>query len=246
MTFASLETRRISYTLSGVGNPAVIFENGLGSTQEDWAAVFSAVAQFTQVLSYDRAGLGESDPAPTPRTCQDMVDDLNALLTQVGIAPPYLLVAHSFGGLNARLFVAQHPQWIAGLLLVDPSHEDRDVHFERVMSEDLIQRNRRYLADPSRNSETIDRLASNAQVRTARHDFDFPVIVLARGLPDEPDLVWPSAALQQVEAELQRKLAAACPKGSFRLAEKSGHFVQQDQPELVIECIRQLLIAASQ
>jgi pimeloyl-ACP methyl ester carboxylesterase len=61
--------------------------------------VQSAVATFTRVFSYDRAGLGQSDPAPTPRTVQAMVDDLHALLSAAAIAPPYLLVGHSMSGL---------------------------------------------------------------------------------------------------------------------------------------------------
>ena len=233
--------REIFHLCIGSGSPSVILEAGMGDISESWTHIQPAVARFTRVLSYDRAGLGQSDIPPRPRTCQDMVDDLQSLLAGANIPPPYILVGHSFGGMLVRLFAGQHPKDVAGMVLVDSTHEDRTDGFEKVLSEELIARNRAYLVDPSKNPELVDRIPSELQVRDARRPFDFPLAVLTRGLPDEPDNIWPSAELQCVERELQIEFLKLSPKSSLVIAEKSGHWIQNDQPELVIDAIRKVM-----
>jgi len=115
----------------GQGSPTVILEQGLGSTAEDFASIQPEVAKFTRVCSYNRAGLGKSDPAPIPRTCQDQVEDLHQLLYAAQISPPYVLVGHSWGGLNVQLYASQYPDEVAGMVLIDAVHEDRYIAFER-------------------------------------------------------------------------------------------------------------------
>jgi pimeloyl-ACP methyl ester carboxylesterase len=239
--FIDIGRGRLYVSHAGSGHPVAILESGLGSASDTWELVQPAIAQFTRVWSYDRAGLGKSDPAPVPRTCQDMVNDLHAMLTSANVTPPYVLVGHSFGGLVVRLFAAQYPDKIAGMVLVDASHEDRYIHFEEVFSESQIARSRAYLNDPSRNSEHLNVIASNSQVRSARSAFNFPLFVLARGQPDELSSIWPSESLQNIEVNLQRELTNISTRGTFILAEKSGHFIQLDQPELVVESVHQVV-----
>jgi pimeloyl-ACP methyl ester carboxylesterase len=241
MSKLDIGSRELFYTCSGTGIPTVVIESGMGDTSESWSHIQSAVSQYTRVLTYDRAGMGQSDIPPRPRTCQDMVDDLTALLAGAQIPPPYILVGHSFGGLLVRLFASLHPEQTAGMVLVDASHEDRTEGFEKVLSNELIARNRAYLLDPAKNSEFVDRIPSEQQVKGAQRLFDFPLIVLTRGLPDEPDPVWPSAELQRVEFELQREFLKLSPMSSQVIAEQSGHEVQKDQPELVIESIKKMI-----
>lgn len=241
MPKVKIGNRHIFYQRAGSGSPTVIFEAGMGDVSDIWGNVNPVIAELTQTLSYDRAGLGQSDPAPTPRTCQDMVGDLSVLLEGLQIYPPYVMVGHSFSGLLVRLFASQRPQDVVGMVLVDCSHEDRTAAFEKVMSDELIARNRAYLADPTRNSEFLDHIASEQQVRDARRRFDYPLVVLTRGLPDKPDPVWPSADLQRVEQELQREFLTLSPKSSLVIAKNSGHWIQKDQPELVIEAIRKVI-----
>jgi pimeloyl-ACP methyl ester carboxylesterase len=234
--------RRLSLSLSGKGSPTVILEAGLGDHSQIWEKVQPAVSEFTRVCSYDRAGQGRSDPAPTPRTCQDMTDDLRRMLTRARIIPPYVLVGHSFGGMIARLYASLHPQEIAGMVLVDAVHEDRDLNFEAVLTKELIQRNRVYLQHPERNSECVDKLASADQLRAVRRVFDFPIIILTRGKPDEDDPVWPSAALQRVERDLQCEFMKLSQNSTQLIAKNSGHYIQLDEPELVIDSIRKVAL----
>ena len=107
------------YTL-GEGRPTVVLDSGLPGTCLSWALVQSEVARFARVCSYDRAGLGWSDLGPRPRTSQQIVGELRAMLRQAGLEPPYVLVGHSFGSFTVRLYASQYPQEVAGLVLVDP------------------------------------------------------------------------------------------------------------------------------
>ncbi len=112
--------------VSQPGSPTVILEEGIGSTSLDWSKVQPDMASFTQVCSYDRAGYGRSDSGPLPRTDGRIVTELHTLLTRAGIPGPYVLVGHSSGGLIMRLYAYTYPQQVAGLVLVDSSHEDQD------------------------------------------------------------------------------------------------------------------------
>jgi pimeloyl-ACP methyl ester carboxylesterase len=97
----------------------------LGGNAFDWGGVQPEIAKFTQVCSYDRAGLGYSDAGPRPRTSQQIVRELATLLDNAGVAGPVVLVGASIGGWNVRLFASQHEHRVAGLVLVDARHEDQ-------------------------------------------------------------------------------------------------------------------------
>jgi pimeloyl-ACP methyl ester carboxylesterase len=109
----------------GHGRPTVLLEAGLNDFSVQWARVQPAVAQFTRICAYDRAGLGWSDPSPHPRTSATMVKELYALLNKAGVTGPYVLVGHSFGGINMRLFARQYPDPVMGMVLVDSAHEEQ-------------------------------------------------------------------------------------------------------------------------
>lgn len=116
--------RRLNLYCVGSGSPTVVFESGLGEGMIVWALVQPQIARRTRTCAYDRAGLGFSDPSPEPRTSDFLVRDLRNLLKGAGVAPPFVLVGHSFGGMNIKLFAEQHQGDVAGLVFVDPSHED--------------------------------------------------------------------------------------------------------------------------
>jgi pimeloyl-ACP methyl ester carboxylesterase len=124
--------RRMNVYCSGHGSPAVIFDSGLGDSTRAWAFVQPRVATFTRACSYDRAGFGFSDPSPRPSTGANAVEDLRRLLSALRIKPPYVLVGHSLGGLNVRLYAEMHPADVGGLVLVDPTLEDVFTRNEQV------------------------------------------------------------------------------------------------------------------
>lgn len=115
---------RLHIWCTGSGSPAVILDDGLGGSSFGWGYVQPEVAKFTQVCSYDRAGLGYSDPGPKARTSRQVARELAALLDRSGVRGRVVLVGASIGGLHVRLFATEHRERAAGLVLVDASHED--------------------------------------------------------------------------------------------------------------------------
>jgi pimeloyl-ACP methyl ester carboxylesterase len=106
------------------GQPTVVFEGGLGAPWLVWDLVQPGVAEHTRACSYDRAGYGWSDPGPQPRSARQMAGELHGLLEKAGETGPYLLVGHSLGGIIIRIYAAEYPEQVSGLLLVDARHED--------------------------------------------------------------------------------------------------------------------------
>lgn len=109
----------------GAGAPTVILESGQANSLSVWAWLQPAVAKITRVCAYDRAGVGWSESSPQPRDAQHMATELHTLLTNAGIAAPYVLVGHSFGGLVTHVYAAQYPIELAGLVWLDVEHPEQ-------------------------------------------------------------------------------------------------------------------------
>jgi pimeloyl-ACP methyl ester carboxylesterase len=121
-----VEGHRLHLWCTGAGSPTVILESGLGgSSLTDWSLVQPEVASFTRVCSYDRAGMGYSDPGLSPRTARRITNELAQLLDHAGVRDSLVLVGASIGGLFARVFASEHEARVTGLVLVDASHEDQ-------------------------------------------------------------------------------------------------------------------------
>jgi pimeloyl-ACP methyl ester carboxylesterase len=118
-------SRRLHMICTGAGAPAVILEAGASAFAIDWSLVQPEIARTNRVCSYDRAGHGWSDPRKDVATPERVVADLHAALRAAGEKPPYVLVGASMGGIYVRLYQARYPDEVAGLVLVDPAHEDR-------------------------------------------------------------------------------------------------------------------------
>jgi len=115
--------RRLHLRIEGEGpGPTVVFEAGFGGSSVLWSLVQRDVAQFARTCAYDRAGYGFSDFGPLPRSGAQLAAELHLALRHAGLPPPYIMVAHSYGGLIARLFAWRHPRDVAGLVLVDALH----------------------------------------------------------------------------------------------------------------------------
>jgi pimeloyl-ACP methyl ester carboxylesterase len=117
--------RRLHLLAMGEGTPAVVIVPALGSNVLEWVRVLRGASAETTVCAYDRAGLGWSDRQHGPAGIDAMAGDLHALLKAAGIAPPYVVAGNSMGGVVARRFQARYPEDVAGMLLIDSSHEDQ-------------------------------------------------------------------------------------------------------------------------
>ena len=123
--FVEVDGLHMHLVCTGQGSPTVVLDSGLSNTWLHWYKVQPVVAKFTRVCSYDRAGLGWSEPRPGPRTSKVIAGELNKLLRNAGVAPPFVLVGHSIGGLNMQMYASLYPAEVSGLVLVDSVHADQ-------------------------------------------------------------------------------------------------------------------------
>lgn len=142
----------------GQGRPTVILESGLGVPAIGWIKVQPEVANFARVCSYDRAGYGWSESGPEPRTSLQCARELKALLDAAGEKGPYLLVGHSVGGFNVRVFAGQYPREVAGVVLVDASHEDEVARIESSLPPAVRARLEKAMHRDERLDEILDAL----------------------------------------------------------------------------------------
>jgi pimeloyl-ACP methyl ester carboxylesterase len=254
---------RLHLWCTGDGAPAVILDNGLGGSSAGWGFVQPDVARFTRVCSYDRAGMGYSDPGPSPRTARRIAAELAELLARSRITGPVVLVGASIAGLDVRVFASDRPERTAGLVLVDASHEDqghevpRMARFVPLLStlgvfrllgvsfgqrvESLPPSVRPYAQATSFRTagyqaaadEIIHVRDSAEEVRSSRRKLTIPVLVVtgARGADEN----W---------RQLQLDQASLSERGCLIVARQSGHVVQVDQPDIVVDAIRTVVETA--
>ncbi len=253
----------------GSGYPTVVMDSGLGGSSLDWVRVQPEVAKFSRVCSYDRAGYGWSEPGPLPRTSDRNARELHALLEKAEVRAPYILVGHSYGGYNIRMFASLYPEETAGIVLVDASHEDQ---FERFKSDKVSQSTApsrinsvffykpstppenmpaevretasslmsSYSAYQAAHSEMSSFLNSAQQVRSADSMPNVPQVVVTRG-----QRVWPDGSrgdrMEALWLELQDDLASHAVGMPHLFALHGGHYIQLDEPEIVVNAIRIVL-----
>jgi pimeloyl-ACP methyl ester carboxylesterase len=242
--------RRLFLRCTGHGSPTVVFEGGLTS---DWFALQNQLSGFTRVCSYDHPNgpRSRSDPAPTPRTARDVVADLHALLRVAHVPGPYVLAGHSNGGLFTLLYASTHPRQVAGLVLIDavhPAYHKRTLAmFKPLLPPEVWEALRQLaMAVPHRfeDPERVDIWNSERQTRVALRRSPLrpmPLVVLTRGRPADPGAPFVEQE-ERLWRQLQRELAQLVP-GSSHLITQSGHDIQLEQPELVLDAIRDVLRA---
>jgi pimeloyl-ACP methyl ester carboxylesterase len=205
------------------------------------------VASFARVCSYDRANsvAGASDPAPKPRTGQDVVSDLHELLTAAGETGPYVLVGHSIGGIFVRLYASSYPGEVAGLVLIDSSHEDQETRLQELLTPEQLA----FYQQMMISIEGLDISTSLEQMREAEAASPLqpmPLAVVSAGIHGDPGMFppgWPVEEEAALWAELQEDLAGLVPGSQHVVAEESGHYVHQSQPDLVVDAIRSVVMA---
>jgi pimeloyl-ACP methyl ester carboxylesterase len=259
---------------SGQGTPTVILDSGLGDSYFSWNKVQPGIANFTRVCSYDRAGLGYSDSSPHPRTSKNFTEELHVLLRNGGITGPLILVGHSMGGFDMRLYASLYPHDIAGMVLVDSSHPEQEKRFPPAVNDlaasDLRQQEFLAAITPFGIPRILGFCGSDLEIRAAECNFhtaregiaelrafstsaaqtaisgslgDTPLVVLSHDpntpQPDLPeDLVKP---FNDVWEKMQEELAHLSSRSEHVIANNSGHYIQLDRPDLVIEAVHKVV-----
>jgi pimeloyl-ACP methyl ester carboxylesterase len=231
--------RSLFLECAGEGSPTIVMETGQGGPHTEWSKVVPAVQGSNRTCAYDRANIGASDKAPTPRTSADVVADLHRLLAAAGIAPPYLLVGHSLGGISMRLFATTYPKEVVGLVFVDPTPTTILDDACGILDAAGCQEIRSEFEPPP--SDGVDIIGSATDVQAAGSLPAVPLVVLAA---DDHGLTSVDPAVrQQFEAKWrarQQELAASVPGGRVEPV-SSGHDIPSLHPEAVVAAIRDVL-----
>ena len=229
--------RSLHLTCAGSGAPTVILENGLDGEESTWADVVPAVKADTRVCTYSRANIPPSDPRPGKHTAADSVADLHTALETAGEKGPYVLVGFSFGGLISQIYAAEHPDEIAGLVLVESNHPDEAEEFEKHLTPEQITEDR---TAANANSEGVDVFASFREAQRAGALPHVPLVVVT-GASNEWPPGWDPKVFDRLRAQQQHDLATSVPGGTQVKADRSGHDVPHDQPEIVVSAISTVL-----
>lgn len=241
--------RHINMHCAGSGRPTVILMAGIFSWSLVWYKTQPLMAQTTRVCAFDRAAYGFSDPPPRPQILSDVVNDLHAVLTGGAIPGPYVLVGHSLGGLEARVYAQRWPQEIAGMVLVDTavaaeglideSPSDTPAAFRKVWPQFFTAQ---YFAD---------KVSLMSSVYTHRYDSAdhnrlgaMPLVVLSAqstAKTSTPAAARFSRSYQQLWIRMHEGLAHLSSRGIHRTIKGSGHHIQLDKPQEVIDAVDEVL-----
>ena len=221
---AHAQTASLAMSVEGHG-PVAVFEAGLGQTRKTWDAVVPALAQCLTVVTYDRPGLGQSAPPKDPAApilATDVAARLDAALKKHGLNGPYLLVGHSLGGLYVEAFARAHPDEVSGMVLIDGTSplEPPGVFVSKLPPKPgSVEVGESAGMEPSMREMLKGPPLPNA-----------PLVVLAatnHEMPPDLEALW---------RNVQQRTASLSSKGRFELID-SGHYIQIDRPQAVIDAV---------
>jgi pimeloyl-ACP methyl ester carboxylesterase len=237
--------RQLEVLQVGEGQATVIFESGFSMAWSTWRRVLPDLATQARLIAYSRAGTGTSVAVNGAPTVADRVADLEALIRVAALKPPFVLVGHSYGGLVVRQFASKHPQQVQGLVLVDPASERmtaalRALDAPRAAREDataVARAPQRFKAEYAHILEQLDRgidpeLGPLPAV---------PVALLTSIKPEWPDLLAFSAEGREAWRQAHAHWFAQVRSGSHVITEASGHFIQNEEPELVVQAVQSVI-----
>lgn len=240
---------RLRVLQAGSGKPAVVFECGLWDTLDYWARVWPHLAEFTTVVAYSRAGLGGSEISPRPHSAMTAVSDLHVLLRALAIQPPYVLVGHSYGGILIRLYASTFPAEVAGLVLVDASNEQGVKRMSQLDSSysgfwftllDSLSRS----SPPAQSAEAkeVIRIQSIGAVEGMKPLPDVPIAVLtSMKTSKSPSNVGDTMRGHELWRAEHDDWVRSARDAVHISTSRSGHEIQADEPQLVIDAIRFVL-----
>ena len=235
------EAGTLEYVLSGEGTPTLVLFNGAGVVLEGWGRLYPAIERIGRVFAWNRFGVGRSSPPRLPQTGTVVIDTLRQVLQGLEVAPPYLLVGHSLGGLYAQLYARRFPNEVAGAVLIEPTHPG-DRGLVKGHEGELAQVLRKVLSAPQRlfrrnlHSE-LDWIDATAREVEAAGPFPAVPLTVITGAQRPPRWLVPEERVR-MKRRHQEELARLSPRGRLLVAARSGHFPQVTQPELVVGLLR--------
>lgn len=271
--FITVDSAKIWVNTIGIenrkeGQPTIVFESGLGTPMDNWDKVLSGVSELAPLVTYDRPGIGKSEPIDEMPTVQNVSNRLVRILNQLELEPPYILVGHSLGGLYVRGFPNYHPELLAGIVIIDPADftETKDNikdHYEvlnwkpekvdSLILHFIDKRKKGRKSVPiaiQREGEILENLRENNFDEINKSKLpNIPVHILTGGRFDYPKKLhskeYDEEALfrSKMNHRINRwtEFVNSVDKGMLFYSADAGHFVHYDNPELLISSIRIIL-----
>ena len=229
-THVAVDGRDIRMLMGGSGPSTVVFESGLAAPLETWGKIQTRVSRFARTVTYDRMGVGLSGAAAPPRDGRHIADELHRALRAAGVQPPYVLTGASSGGLYIRVFAGMYPDEVSGMVLVDPTVDAGG-------------------SDRSTLPELAALAATVQQAETSGVPRGVPVVLIDAISPR--DVPFATTAVREARARLRVTIEAESrayrmwvdriPGARLIVTEFSSHNVPIEQPQLVIDAIRQVV-----
>ncbi|WP_273854183.1 alpha/beta fold hydrolase [Guptibacillus spartinae] len=213
-------------------SPTVVFESGYGWALDNWQSIRKEVSTFANVFFYDREGIGKSNNSHKPKHSLQIVENLRNLLKAADIKPPYILVGHSFGGVNVRLYASRYSEEVTGLILIDSVHEDQNNEMVPLFTEEVKNE---YLGQFLVESSLNEFEESLEQVRGSKLK-NIPLIVLTGGTQ-------PHHTSESFDAwmRFQIDLSYLTKTSKHIIVKEAGHAIHIDRPKPVINAIKEMI-----
>ncbi len=255
MVMVPVGRHKLAASVTGAGSPAVVIAPSFGGCAADWQKIAGALAEDTTVVTYDRAPYGASSAARDKRTPRDIAADLDGLLRELQVTGPVVLVGHSAGGIYGRAYAAEHLERVAGMVLVESSHEGQRRVLDRlrplsarlegaltiqaIMRESLESRRGGDRRSIIREWRTFRRVTAGRPVLPPGGLGARPLVVLtcAPGNPAVPE------PLYRAWHGLHRELAGLSSDSRHIVSASPDHYLNFGDPELVITAVRDVVRA---
>jgi|SRR5690349_8202131 pimeloyl-ACP methyl ester carboxylesterase len=241
---------RLDAVREGTGRPAVVFEAGLGDSLDTWSPILPTIARSATVIAYSRAGFGRSDVSPAGRSARQEVKELHELLARLHLAKPYVLVGRSYGSILVRLYTSLYPNDVAGLVIVEGTHEQQ-VRRWGLIDSSYPGAFRRYY------DSVLKTMPDGPEASEMRETVRIQGTGGVEGLAPLPDI--PIAVITSMKADPKAEYVNGRPEGHvvwralhdewFQRSSNglhietthSGHDTQHEEPHLVIQAIQFVL-----
>jgi pimeloyl-ACP methyl ester carboxylesterase len=247
---------QLAATVFGSGTPAVVVEPSFGGAAEDWEKIAQRLAADTTVVTYDRSPYGASSAARDGRTPHDIAADLDRLLTELGVAGPLILVGHSAGGIYMRAYAAGHLDRVAGMVLVESSHENQRRALDPLRSArtrlQMVFMIPSIMREPVEERRGADPRSVVREWRAFRRATARPPFLPPGALGDRPLAVLtcapgdPRVSEREYQSwhDLHRDLARLSGNSRHVVSQSPDHYLMAGDPDLVTAAIRDVVRCA--
>lgn len=240
--FVEINGKKQFYLNKGMGNPVIVFVTGIGGSLGDFSKIQNKISKTTRTVSYDRAGIGKSDPTNNEKNLDNLSNELKEFLSKVGVDKPCILVGHSRGGLLVRYFANKYSDKVYGLILIDPSTIPEIKWKKRLLRTETEKikfdsLNKAFYSDSADFSLTVKNELKNfhtsdsAFIKDKNFSDTIPITIIASSKITKDKY---SKEDNDIKIELLKNYLKKAPQIKLIFTDKSGHYIHHEQPKLII------------